>query len=269
MGTVATEDATIGFTTIKTLAPISTATSRCATWPAPDRVDPPAGNAPVFPDVPTLVLAGDLDTLTPPSEGEAAAALFPGATFVTVANTGHVTALDDSWGCASVIVTDFIAAGKVGDTTCASSIPEIRTVDRFPVHAVGATAATAAPGDASTDADRQIAAVAVGQVGDSLAQWGVMTGNDGAGMRGGTFTVDDGDTLTVSFNGAKLADDVSVDGTATIDQTTGKVDASLDVTSGTTTGTIVASWNASDVEASATARGTLDGRPVSVTMPAP
>ncbi len=129
--------------------------------------------------------------------------------------------------------------------------------------------ATAAPGDASTDADRQIAAVAVAQVGDSLAQWGVMTGDDGAGLRGGTFTVDEGDTLTVHFNGAKLSDDVVVDGTATIDQTTGKVEADLDITSGATTGTIAASWNASDVEASATARGTLDGRPVSVTLPAP
>ncbi len=242
---------------------------QCATWPAPDRVDPPAGNAPKFPDVPTLVLAGDLDTLTPPSEGEAAAALFPDATFVKLANTGHVTALDDTWGCASVIVTDFVAAGKVGDTTCASTIPEIRTVDRFPLHAADATAATAAPGDASTDADRQIAAVAVGQVGDSLAQWGVMTGDDGTGLRGGTFRVDEGDTLTLHFKGTKLADDVTVDGTATIDQATGKIDANLDVTSGSTTGTIVASWNASDVEASATARGTLDGRPVSVTMPAP
>ena len=33
-----------------------------------------------------------------------------------------------------MIVTDFIAnAGKVGDTTCASTIPEIRTVDSFPM----------------------------------------------------------------------------------------------------------------------------------------
>ncbi len=47
---------------------------------------------------PVLVLAGDLDTLTPPSEGEAAAALFPNSTFVSVANTGHVTALDDCLG---------------------------------------------------------------------------------------------------------------------------------------------------------------------------
>ncbi len=63
-----------------------------------------------------------------------------------VANTGHVTALDDAWGCASVIVTDFIAAGKVGDTTCASAIPEIRTVDRFPMHVADASRRDRGPG---------------------------------------------------------------------------------------------------------------------------
>jgi hypothetical protein len=106
---------------------------QCATWPASDRNDPPAGTSPDFPDVPVLVLSGDLDTLTPPSEGEAAAKLFPNATFVQVANTGHVTALDDSWGCASTIVDDFIPNAAVGDTGCAETIPEIRTVDKFSI----------------------------------------------------------------------------------------------------------------------------------------
>ncbi len=57
------------------------------------------------------------------------------------------------------------------------------------------------PGDSSTVADRQIATVAVDQVGDALAQWGVMTGDNGQGLRGGTFTIDEGDTLTVHLDG--------------------------------------------------------------------
>ena len=242
---------------------------QCATWPAPDRLEPPAGTSPEFPDVPVLVLSGDLDTLTPPSEGRAAAALFPNSTFVSVANTGHVTALDDSWGCASVIVTDFIADGEVGDTTCADTIPEIRAVDRYPLHVADATAAIAAPGDSSTVADRQIATVAVDQVGDALAQWGVMTGDNGQGLRGGTFTIDEGDTLTVHLDGAKLSDDVTVNGSATVDQTTGKVEADIDITSGDVSGTLAVSWDAAAAEAMAVARGTLGGRPVSVTLAAP
>ncbi len=199
-----------------------------------------------------LVLSGDLDTLTPPSEARAAAALFPNSTFVSVANTGHVTALDDSWECASVIVTDFIANGEAGDTTCADTIPEIRAVDRYPLNAVDATAAIAAPGDSSTVADRQIATVAVDQVGDALAQWGVMTGDNGQGLRGGTFTIDEGDTLTLHFDGAKLSDDVTVNGSATVDQTTGKVEADIDISSGEVTGTLAVSWDGG--------RGGGDGR---------
>ncbi len=109
----------------------------------------------------------------------------------------------------------------------------------------------------------------MGQVGDSLAQFGVMVGDDGNGLRGGTFTIDEGDTITLHFAGAKFADDVVVDGTATVDQSTGTVEANLDVTSGDTTGNVVVSWDAAAAAATATVRGTLDGRPLSVTLPAP
>ena len=96
-----------------------------------------------------------------------------------------------------------------------------------------------------------------------------MTGDDGQGLRGGTFRIDEDDTLTFHFDEAKFSDDVTVDGTATVDQNTSKVDADIDVTSGDMTGTLAVSWDAAEAKAMATARGTLDGRPVSVTLPAP
>jgi hypothetical protein len=95
-----------------------------------------------------------------------------------------------------------------------------------------------------------------------------MTGNDGTGLRGGTFTVDDS-TSTFTFQGAKFADDVSIDGTATLDQTSGKVDAQITVTSSEGTSEVAASWDASIADARAMARGTVAGRPLSVTLPAP
>ena len=85
-----------------------------------------------------------------------------------------------------------------------------------------------------------------------------MTGDNGSGLRGGTFTVDDS-TSTFTFQGAKFADDVSIDGTATLDQTSGKVDAEINVTSAEGTSDVAASWDASIADAQATARGTLDG----------
>jgi pimeloyl-ACP methyl ester carboxylesterase len=243
----------------------------CATWPASDDDDPPAGRNPRFPDIPTLVLAGDLDTLTPPAEGASTAALFPEASFVLVANSGHVTALDDGWGCASTIVAEFIDSRAPVDTTCASSIPPIRPVDRFARHAAEAAEATAEPGDASTPLDRQVTTLAVAQVGDALAQWAVMTGIDGSGLRGGTFTIsdDDSDIVSFVFEGARFSDDVAVDGTATWDRASGQVEADLELTATGAAGSLSVAWDDSAAGAIATARGTLEGRPVSVTLPAP
>jgi pimeloyl-ACP methyl ester carboxylesterase len=243
----------------------------CAMWPASDDDDPPAGPNPRFPDVPTLVLAGDLDTLTPPSESASTAALFPEASFVLVTNSGHVTALDDGWGCASTIVAEFVDARAPVDTSCASSIPPIRPVERFVRQAADAAEATAQPGDASTPLDRQITTLAVAQVGDALAQWAVMTGVDGSGLRGGTFAISDGDGDIVSFvfEGAKFSDDVAVDGTATWDRASGQVEADLEVTAPGAGGSLSVAWDDSAPHAVAMARGALEGRPVSVTLPAP
>jgi hypothetical protein len=241
----------------------------CATWPAPDDGEPPAGSNPRFPDIPTLVLAGDLDSLTPPAEGAAAAALFPEASFVLVANSGHVTALDDGWGCASVIVADFVDSREPVDTSCAALIPPVRPVERFARQAVDATEATAQPGDASTSVDRQVTTLAVSQVGDALAQWAVMSGVDGRGLRGGTFTIDDGEAVTLEFEGARFSDDVAVDGTAVWDRSTGEVEADLEVTGPNGRGSLTVAWDDSVPDAVASARGTLGGRTVSVTLPAP
>jgi pimeloyl-ACP methyl ester carboxylesterase len=243
--------------------------AECATWPAPDDDEPPAGANPRFPDVPTLVLAGDLDSLTPPSEGAATAALFPDASFVVVVNSGHVTALDDGWGCASTIVADFVDTRAPVDTSCAGTIPAIRPVDRFARQAAGATEASVQPGDASTSRDRQITTVAVAQVGDTLAQWAVMTGTDGTGLRGGTFTIEDDDTVTFVFAGAKFADDVAIDGVATWNRVTGQVGADLEVTASGASGPLTVAWDDTAPDAIATARGTLGGRPISVSLPAP
>ncbi len=51
-----------------------------------------------MPDVPALVLTGDLDTITTPAEGDQAAALFRNARRVIVENTGHVSAVGDPYG---------------------------------------------------------------------------------------------------------------------------------------------------------------------------
>ncbi|HEY5426530.1 MAG TPA: alpha/beta fold hydrolase, partial [Candidatus Tumulicola sp.] len=98
----------------------------CLTWPVAS-VAHPAGELAAgtqMPDVPALVLTGDLDTITTPAEGDAAAALFRNARRVIVVNTGHVSAVGDVYDCASALVRNFIARRPIDDA-CASRIPPL------------------------------------------------------------------------------------------------------------------------------------------------
>ena len=67
----------------------------CLNWPvapAAHPAGPPAPPSGSYPDVPTLVLTGELDSITTPEEGALVASAFPAARQVLVANSFHVTA---------------------------------------------------------------------------------------------------------------------------------------------------------------------------------
>ncbi|RLP28655.1 alpha/beta hydrolase [Nocardia seriolae] len=96
----------------------------CLRWPGipghqrPDQVATP------LPDVPVLVLSGDLDAVTPDANGKQLAAKITHSTFVSVPNTGHVPDLEPS-GCVSGIVARFARTGTVQGAECAASLPPI------------------------------------------------------------------------------------------------------------------------------------------------
>jgi pimeloyl-ACP methyl ester carboxylesterase len=76
----------------------------CLRWPAPDRFEPAVPAGAVFPDIPTLILAGDSDTIVPPGIVAHLRTEFPGASFVTVAGAGHPVT-GSAWGhCAAELV---------------------------------------------------------------------------------------------------------------------------------------------------------------------
>ena len=104
----------------------------CLRWPAPRAADPPVPPDAVYPDVPMLVLNGDLDNITASSGARVVASRFPRSTFVETANTIHISALSDRDGCAAPMVRRFIATLDAGDTSCAARIAEVRTVGAFP-----------------------------------------------------------------------------------------------------------------------------------------
>lgn len=69
------------------LVALGTAQAFCDVWPV-ESVDP-SFKEPVVVDVPTLVIGGTLDPITPYSESEAQAERMPDATFMTVPGGGH------------------------------------------------------------------------------------------------------------------------------------------------------------------------------------
>jgi pimeloyl-ACP methyl ester carboxylesterase len=86
---------------------------QCLPWPVPPKnLAPGAPGAPLppaahYPAVPTLVLSGDLDSITSVIDANETTDQFPNAVHVVVPNLGHVVADSDEIGCTLGIVHRF------------------------------------------------------------------------------------------------------------------------------------------------------------------
>ena len=89
---------------------IEVTTDACTVWPAADL---PAGYfEPVRSDVPTLLLSGDLDPLTPPRWGEEVLAGLSNARHLVAPGAGHGVI---TRGCAGDLIAEFIETGTHAD----------------------------------------------------------------------------------------------------------------------------------------------------------
>ena len=86
----------------------------CAVWDV--HPSPPVENEPVRSDIPTLILAGEFDPITPPSSGTAVAANLSNATFVEFPAVGHGLLLEGD--CAKSIINAFLDGEDTPDTSC-------------------------------------------------------------------------------------------------------------------------------------------------------
>lgn len=77
---------------------------------------------PVTADIPTLILSGDLDPVTPPSNGEHSAKSLPNSHHIVVQNASHTVAMST---CASDLINDFLTSlnPKTLDESCLDDIP--------------------------------------------------------------------------------------------------------------------------------------------------
>ncbi len=244
----------------------------CLRWPAPRPADPPDPPDPpgaVYPDVPTLVLNGDIDTITATSGAQEVARRFPGSTFVGVANSVHVTALADWDLCASRIYASFVRNLTPGDTSCADEVGEWNLIPAFSSSVENVTPAARSAGDDSTRDDRRLAAAAALTSADVIARWMVNYDGSGVGLHGGHWSYTGYPNVRFRLTNVRLVPGVFVSGTVRWAYDGGASSADVEVRGpGGTTGALRMEW-LKEPHATASLVGTVGGRQVRATMPAP
>ncbi len=241
----------------------------CLRWPSPARPDPADPPGAAYPEVPTLVLNGDLDTITAASGAREVARRFPGSTYVEVANSVHVTALADWDLCASRIYTRFVRNLTPGDTSCAAEVGEWNVIPEFSSSAEDVVPAHRADGDDSSRADRRIAAAAALTAADVIARWMVNYDGTGVGLHGGSWWYSGYPDVRFRLTNVRLVPGVFVTGTVRWSYEGGASSASVAVRGPDgVTGRLRMAW-LKEPHATATLRGVLGGRQLRATMPAP
>ncbi|MGH9905729.1 MAG: alpha/beta hydrolase, partial [Pyrinomonadaceae bacterium] len=94
----------------------------CAVWP---RGQVSEHRRPIKSGIPTLLLSGELDPVTPPSGGDEVLRGLTQGVHVRINNNGHP--IGSAGLCISTMMGAFIDKGSVGglDQSCASKIPEV------------------------------------------------------------------------------------------------------------------------------------------------
>ena len=249
---------------------------QCVEWPVPPSSHPAShvvAADPHYPDIPALIISGDLDDITTPADGAAVAAAFKHGTQIRIASSFHVNALPHARsGCAADIARRFIDTLKVGDTSCATEVPPLRLVPRFAVQASQLEPAVAQPGNRANEAQLRRITAAVMTAGDVLARLGGNSNGRGVGLRGGTFRVEsDSSAVHITLNQVRWTEDLVVSGN--IDKPaarTGMVRARLQLDPAEARGgELRVEWQQGVANASAAVRGTLSGATVLAQTPAP
>jgi hypothetical protein len=197
----------------RTLAPFSAeawtatqleAVGTCLQWPNDRAATRPFLAGTSLPDVPVLVLSGDLDTNTPAASGREAARQFPSARFVEIPNVGHTP---ESSPCAVALALRFIQTHTVNERACAGTGTPPPVAGRAPLLAVGLPL----PEGGGTVAERRAIAVVLATANDmheqaeSVGRWSAANG-----LRGGRYLA--APRGTIRLNGVRVVRDATVTG---------------------------------------------------------
>jgi pimeloyl-ACP methyl ester carboxylesterase len=238
---------------------------QCVAWPAITARREASLRAPAdvhYPDVPVLVLSGELDNMTSVADGAAAAASFRRGHHVVLRNSLHVNALPRARStCGAQLVRRFVTTGSTGDERCANAVPPLRLTVPFARLSDEMAPAQALPGHTAGEAALKVASAVCASVADVLIRARANENDAGEGLRGGGFTRQSGPTgLTLRLHDIRWTEDVALEGI--VRESVGrKVHADLRVRAGPGDGHVVLTWSPGGGEALLS--GELAGRRLS------
>jgi hypothetical protein len=166
-------------------------------------------------------------------------------------------------------VRNFIADLDAGPLDCARAIPRIKPLRAFASQLSEVRPANAEEAGASED-ELRMAAVSAYAVSDVIHRWFTDWEGKGMGLRGGTWRYEsDGDDLRFSLNGIRWTMDTAVSGSARRYRD-GEVTASVKIDGPRQMhGELELNWNDRRPDFPARIVGTIGGRQIDATMPAP
>lgn len=246
----------------------------CLQWPAPAADNPalpprPTGGA--YQRMPTLVLSGELDTVTTPAEGAMITKQIPGSHQVIVKNSFHVTAISDTDDCAVRIARTFVRHPKKALPNklvrCASQIPPVRALGRYHATLSKMPRADDLTGTASKRQERA-GTTAAATVADTVDRWWNNYYGTGVGLQGGTWKYKGDRRTTFTLDGMQLVKGLAVSGTAVWQRYDQRMSVDLTL-QGKVRGHLTGGWDTSAKGARAILTGTLGGTFVALRLPAP
>lgn len=118
----------------------------CTTWPSKNA--DPKGASPAVSDVPTSLVSGQFDPITPPKYADIAKETLPKATSVTLPGGGHSAIIPTSpvGACGLGVMLSLIASGTTANTACASAL--VTTYAKLPPAISGDPAPSPSPSPA-------------------------------------------------------------------------------------------------------------------------
>jgi pimeloyl-ACP methyl ester carboxylesterase len=246
---------------------------QCAQWPVPR--SPPVAPVPVddpYPEVPVLVISGDLDNMTSMADGAAAAARFPRAHHVVLTNGLHVNALPHSRSeCGAKLVRRFIEHLSTGDDSCATEVPPVRLVPRFARSAAELAPAHAGPDNAAGEAALRVVSAALYTCEDVVTRAVAKGAGAGVGLRSGSFTAAAAAAgLHITLDAVRWTEDVAVSGTLDWTGRAGMVRGTLHVKGPQgANGNLEVEWAEGSSQPRAAISGKLGGESLVAEAPAP